>query len=145
MIFHETDFDKTAVSHNYFDKKGKQQVAAFKNGDLLIIRFNDECRLGFEASILVKKKLLSPAARRKTAAWLINLLKNNEQHDKRVRAALAQESAFSQEEFQIVVPGIRLDEKHALRLVNIEVNPDLTSSMFSSVMGYSWVPPSGEE
>ena len=132
------------LAFHHFDKKSAEEIAIFTNGDMMVVRFNAECGLGFDAALFKKHAFKTAEGRRQAAARLIRLFRGGSKHNSRIEKRLESIAAFENPEFRITVDGFRMDEQHLLRLVDIQISPDVDSAMFDSAMLYSWLPPSGE-
>ena len=132
------------IAHHYFSESRAEEVAIFNNGDMLIVRFNPDCQLGFDAAFFKRRPYQDPDDKRRMAAFLVKLFRNESQHHQEIEKSLKSEAVFSQPEFKLTIDGVRLDEQHLFRLSNIQISTDIDSQLFDSVMSYSWLPPTGE-
>ena len=132
------------VAYHYFDEKRAEQIAVMVSGDVVIVRFNAQCDLGFDAVLFRKEPFKSAAERRRATSYLVRLLRDSDEHNRFMEKSLDAAPEFESSEFRLAVPGMRLDEAHLFRLVDVETSPDIDSTMFSYALSYSWLPPSGE-
>jgi len=134
----------TNVAFNHFDEERAEEITVLTSGDLIIVRFNADCDLGFDAALFHQEPFQSAAKRRQAASNLVRLFRDYDEHNQFVEKTLAAAPEFEQAEFRLAVQGPRLDEEYLFRLVNIETSPDIDSAMFRYVLSFSWMPPSGE-
>jgi len=132
------------VAYEHFDKNRGEHIAVLNNGDMIIARYNSSCGLGFDAAYFSKDGFSGPEQKKQKAAWLVKQFKNYKAHNKFIMDKLNKVNEFSKRNFKFKIAGKRLDEEHFFSLKNITPSKDFNSELFSSLLTYSWIPPSGE-
>lgn len=144
MDIHPADLTAKEVSYDHFDKSLGEHIARFKNGDLLVVRYNNECDLGFDAAYFSQDGLNEASERKSTAVWLAGLFRNYKSLNTLIEKGLAGNESLGKKSFDISIPGEFGDEEHYFSLRDTMVSEDFISPLFVNVMSYSWLPPSGE-
>ena len=133
------------ISYDHFDKNLGEHLIRLENGDLIIARYPVDCSLGFDLAYFSVAGFNNSQSKKQTAQWLISLYRDYPELKKLIKKALDSEKTIANSTFNVRIPGEFGDEKHVFTLKSVSISDDFISNLFTDVMTYSWLPPSGEE